>query len=92
MRFFLLYLAPIIRHPATSFCTGLAMVAAGVMEVLGDMLDEFEPAFGVKHALILLGAVTLLRSFVELVEGTKRLSQLAEQKHRSSGQSPPPPL
>ena len=73
-------LARVAHHPLFTVVTGLGLFLAGIMEALEQILVDFEGAFEVHHAVILLGFVTMLQALAEMVEGVEWLSKGAEEE------------
>lgn len=69
------YLGPWVRHPAVTLLTGVGLLLGGVVELLEELLPDFEHFLGVHHGVILLGVVGILRGFSEAMEGTEWLTK-----------------
>lgn len=67
-------LGPWIRHPMVTLVTGVGLFSSGMVELIEQIVPDFEHFLGVHHGVILLGIVGILRGFSELVEGGKLLS------------------
>lgn len=71
-------MAALTRHPVISVMVGAGLLLSGTSELLDDWFTGFDSALKTYHGLILLGVVTALRGFAEVVEGIVWLSRDAE--------------
>ena len=73
-RQFKTHLAHIAHHPVVTIVTGIALLLAGGLELLEEVL-EYETAIGAHHGVMLLGIVTVSRAIAEIVEGVEWLGR-----------------
>jgi len=66
---------PLAKHPGLTLLTGVALLVTGLLEVL-----EFDHFLGVRHGVLILGFVTIVRSSVEFVEGMAFMSEIIKEK------------
>ena len=89
------WLAPTVRHPVTSLLTGLGLVMGGAVELLEDLIAEFDTMIASYHGVILLDIVMALRGFADSARGSAQsgFSEVAPAPGISAGvatsQKPP---
>ena len=73
-------LGRLVHHPWFTLLTGVLLLAAGVLEMLEELVEDFGSVFQMHHAVLLFGALTVVRAVVEIAEGTERLGEVAEEE------------
>lgn len=60
------------EHPLTVLVTATGLFVGGLMELLEELVPDFEHVIDVHHGVLLLGLVGMLRGLAELAEGTEK--------------------
>lgn len=69
-----------VHHPYFTLFTGVLLLSAGVLEMLEELVESFDSVLQMHHAVLLFGALTVVRAVVEIAEGTERLGEVAEEE------------
>jgi hypothetical protein len=85
---FLNGLKVIVDHPAMHLLVGLVLIATGVVDMCGDVLDESKRfKVGAHHGIVILGiaqALSALPDFVHGIERWLRAAEIAQAKKRET--------
>ena len=84
-RFIASYVVPLAKHPGLTLLTGVVLLVTGLVEVLEQVLIEFDHFLAAHHGVLFLGFVTVVRSLVEFVEGMAFMSEVVEVVEEEAG-------
>jgi hypothetical protein len=62
----------ITEHPLTVLVTATGLFVGGLMELIEDLVPDFEHVIDMHHGVMLLGLVGMLRGLTELAEGAEK--------------------
>ena len=69
------------EHPVTNLCAGLLLFVSGFVEAYGSFYDDLkEMNIGAHHGMMLFGAMSVLASIPDIIEGVRTGARYIEQR------------